>query len=114
MDELIREILARPAAGGEVTVRGWLRTARHAKNLSFLEISDGSCFSGLQVVAGPECARFEEEVRGLGTGCAVEARGELVDSPGEGQRFELHAAEIKLVGGVEDDYPLQKLSLIHI
>jgi asparaginyl-tRNA synthetase len=108
MDELIRDILRRKASGGGVTVRGWLRTARHAKNLSFLEISDGSCFAGLQVVAGPECARFEEEVRGLGTGCAVEATGELVDSPGEGQRFELHASEVKLVGGVDADYPLQK------
>ncbi len=108
MDELIREILARPSAGGEVTVRGWLRTARHAKNLSFLEISDGSSFAGIQAVAGPECARFEEEVRQLGTGCAVEATGELVDSPGQGQRFEVHAREVKLVGGVDDDYPLQK------
>ena len=108
MDELIREILARPSAGGEVTVRGWLRTARHAKNLSFLEISDGSSFAGIQAVAGPECARFEEEVRQLGTGCAVEAIGELVDSPGQGQRFEVHAREVKLVGGVDDDYPLQK------
>jgi asparaginyl-tRNA synthetase len=108
MDELIRDILRREASGGGVTVRGWLRTARHAKNLSFLEISDGSCLAGLQVVAGPECARFEEEVRRLGTGCAVEATGELVDSPGEGQRFELHASEVKLVGGVEADYPLQK------
>ena len=108
MDELIRDILRREASGGGVTVRGWLRTARHAKKLSFLEISDGSCLAGLQVVAGPECARFEEEVRRLGTGCAVEATGELVDSPGEGQRFELHASEVKLVGDVEADYPLQK------
>ena len=108
MDELIREILARPSAGGEVTVRGWLRTARHAKNLSFLEISDGSSFAGIQAVAGPECVHFEEEVRQLGTGCAVEATGELVDSPGQGQRFEVHAREVKLVGGVDDDYPLQK------
>ncbi len=108
MNELIRDILGREASGGSVTARGWLRTARHAKNLSFLEVSDGSCFAGLQVVAGPECARFEEEVRGLGNGCAVEATGVLVDSPGEGQRFELHASEVKLVGGVEADYPLQK------
>ncbi|MDG2333678.1 MAG: asparagine--tRNA ligase [Myxococcota bacterium] len=108
MDELIREILARPEAGGEVTVRGWLRTARHAKKVSFLEVFDGSCMAGIQAVAGPECARFEDEVRGLGTGCAVEAVGELVDSPGQGQRFELHAREVRLVGGVDDDYPLQK------
>ena len=108
MDESIRDILAREDAGGEVTVRGWLRTARHAKNVSFLEVSDGSSFAGLQVVAGADCARFEDEVRQLRTGCAVEAIGELADSPGEGQRFEMHASEVRLVGGVDDDYPLQK------
>jgi len=108
MEESIRDILGRDDGGGEVTVRGWLRTARHAKNLSFLEVSDGSCFAGIQVVVGPECPHFEDEVRGLGTGCAVEATGELVDSPGKGQRFEIHASQVILVGGVEDDYPLQK------
>jgi asparaginyl-tRNA synthetase len=108
MQETIREVLARDAAGGEVTVRGWLRTARHGKQTSFLEVSDGSCFAGLQVVAGPDCAGYEEEVQGLGTGCAVEATGELVDSPGKGQRFELQARAVRLVGGVDDDYPLQK------
>ena len=108
MSEAIRTILARPSAGGSVTVRGWLRTARHSKNVSFLEVSDGSCFSGIQLVAGPECERFEEEVRGLGTGCAVEATGELVESPARGQRFEIHASRVVLVGGVGEDYPLQK------
>ena len=53
MRERVREILAREQAGGEVEVRGWRRTARHAKGRSFLEVHDGSCFSGLQVVACP-------------------------------------------------------------
>ena len=48
MGERIRELLARDEAGGVVTARGWLRTARHAKGVSFLEVSDGSCFAGLQ------------------------------------------------------------------
>jgi len=104
----VREVLAREAAGGEVTVRGWLRTARHAKALSFLEISDGSCFAGLQAVVEPSLANFESEVRGLGTGCAVEVTGEVVESPGKGQRFELHATRVEPVGGVGEDYPLQK------
>jgi len=106
--ESVKEILARPAAGGTALVRGWLRTARHAKNVSFLEVSDGSCFDGLQVVAGPEVPCFEEEVRELRTGCAVEVEGRLVDSPGRGQRFELQAERVELVGEVGDDYPLQK------
>jgi len=108
MDQSIRAVLARAEAGGRVTVRGWLRTARHAKQTSFLEVTDGSCMAGLQVVAGPECAGWEDEVQALGTGCAVEATGELVDSPGKGQRFELRAERVRLVGGVGDDYPLQK------
>ena len=105
--ESVREVLAREAAGGEVTVRGWLRTARHAKDVSFLELTDGSCFAGLQVVAAPELANFDE-VRALRTGCAVTATGEIVLSQGKGQRFEIQAREILVVGQVGDDYPLQK------
>ena len=108
MGESIRALLARESAGGEATVRGWLRTARHAKQISFLEVNDGSCLSGMQVVAGPECADFESVVRHLGTGAAVEAVGELVDSPGKGQRYEVQATAVTLVGGVAEDYPLQK------
>ncbi len=104
----VRELLARPSAGGVFTVCGWLRTTRHAKEVTFLEVSDGSCFAGLQVVASPSLANFASEVRGLGTGCAVSVTGELVDSPGQGQRYELHATRVEPVGGVSADYPLQK------
>jgi len=108
MDEQIRDILARERAGGSVRVRGWLRTARHSKNVSFLEVTDGSCLAGLQCVAPPELAGYEEVVRELSTGCAVDVEGELVESRGKGQRYEVQARRVELVGGVEDDYPLQK------
>lgn len=104
----VREILALESAGRMVTLRGWVRTARHSKGVSFLEVSDGSCFAGLQVVAAPELENFEAELRHLQTGCAVSAMGEIVDSPGEGQRFELQARRIEVVGAVAEDYPLQK------
>ncbi|HSJ99482.1 MAG TPA: OB-fold nucleic acid binding domain-containing protein, partial [Myxococcota bacterium] len=104
----IVEVLAREAAGGRVLVRGWLRTARHGKGVSFLEVTDGSCLAGLQVVAEPGLPNYESELRGLGTGCAVEAEGELVASPAAGQRFELRAGRVALIGPVGDDYPLQK------
>jgi asparaginyl-tRNA synthetase len=106
--ESVRSVLARPAAGGAAFVCGWLRTARHAKGVSFLEVSDGSCFAGLQVVAEPSLPNFESEVRALRSGCAVAVEGGLVDSPGGGQRYELRARRVELVGGVGDDYPLQK------
>jgi asparaginyl-tRNA synthetase len=104
----VRDLLARDSAGGTVTVRGWLRTARHSKNVSFLEVHDGSGFAGIQAVAAPDLANYEDTVVGLSTGCAVVVRGELVDSPGKGQRYEIHASEVELIGGVDDDYPLQK------
>ncbi|MDP6979739.1 MAG: asparagine--tRNA ligase [Myxococcota bacterium] len=108
MDESIKQILARESAGGAVLIRGWLRTARHSKNVSFLEVTDGSGFAGLQAVASPDLAEYEETVRKLATGCAVEVEGELVESQGKGQKYEIHASRVELVGGVGDDYPLQK------
>jgi len=108
MNESIRQILARDSAECEVTARGWVRTVRHSKGLSFIEISDGSCFAGLQVVAEPALPNYESEVRQLRTGCAVMVSGTLVESPGKGQSFELKAARVDAIGGVEEDYPLQK------
>jgi asparaginyl-tRNA synthetase len=85
-----------------------VKTARHSKGVSFLEVSDGSCFAGLQVVAERGLPNYEDEVQGIGTGWAVEVEGVLVDSPGKGQRFELKADRVQVVGATGDDYPLQK------
>jgi asparaginyl-tRNA synthetase len=108
VNESVRDILARDRAGSGVTVHGWVKTARHAKGVSFLEVSDGSCFDGLQVVVEPTLDNFESELRRVQTGYAVVASGELVDSPGQEQRFELKAENVQVVGATGDDYPLQK------
>jgi asparaginyl-tRNA synthetase len=102
------DLLHRDAAGGGVRVQGWLKTARHGKGVSFLEVSDGSCMAGIQVVAEPALANYEAEVLALRTGCAIEAEGEVVESPASGQRFEIRAARVTEIGPVGDDYPLQK------
>jgi asparaginyl-tRNA synthetase len=102
------ELLAREAPGGRVVVQGWLRTARHGKDVSFLEVSDGSCMAGIQVVAEPSLANYATDVVALRTGCAIEAEGELIASPAAGQRFEIRADRVVVVGPVGDDYPLQK------
>jgi len=104
----VRELLASGEPGAMVEVAGWLRSARHGKEVSFLDLSDGSCLAGLQVVAGPELSNFESEVRHLGTGAAVRVAGELVESPAQGQRVELRATRVEPVGDVAADYPLQK------
>jgi len=101
-------MLRRPAAGGTGRVQGWLRTVRHGKDVSFLDVSDGSCMDGLQVVANPDTKGFESVVRQLATGAAIRAVGEVVESPGKGQRLELHATEVILIGEAGEGYPLQK------
>ena len=96
--------------GGEVTVRGWVRTRRDSKaGLSFINVSDGSCFAPIQVVAPASLPNYESEVRHVTAGCAVIARGTLVASQGQGQSYELQASHVDVVGWVEDPetYPIQ-------
>jgi len=90
-----------------VRVKGWLRTVRDSKQVVFLEINDGSCFASVQAVCPAALANFEQ-VRKLTTGSAVEVVGELVASPAAGQRVELQATEVIVVGLADPSFPLQK------
>ncbi len=103
-------LAGRIPAGGEVTVRGWVRTRRDSKaGLSFVNVSDGSCFAPIQVVAPSTLPNYEAEVKRLTAGCAVVATGTLVPSQGQGQSFEIQASAVEVVGWVEDPetYPIQ-------
>lgn len=94
--------------GTDIRVMGWVRTRRDAKGFSFLEINDGSCLSNLQVVVD-DAAEGAALVKELGTGASVAVSGQLVPSPGKGQRFELRAARVELIGQADPEtYPLQK------
>ena len=98
------------AAGSEVTVRGWVRTRRDSKaGLSFVNLSDGSCFDPIQIVAPASLSNYETEVKRLSAGCAVIASGTLTASQGQGQAFEIQASSVEVVGWVEDPetYPIQ-------
>lgn len=97
-------------AGGEVTVRGWVRTRRDSKaGLSFVNVSDGSCFAPIQIVAPATLPNYESEVKRLTAGCSVIATGTLVQSQGQGQTFEIQASKLEVVGWVDDPetYPIQ-------
>ena len=97
-------------AGSQVTVRGWVRTRRDSKaGLSFVNLSDGSCFAPIQIVATAELPNYESEVKRLSAGCGVIATGTLTASQGAGQSFEIQAASIEVTGFVEDPetYPIQ-------
>lgn len=98
------------SAGETVTVQGWVRTRRDSKaGLSFINISDGSCFAPIQVVAPAILSNYETEVKRLSASCSVRATGVVAVSEGQGQNFELQATGIEVVGWVEDPetYPIQ-------
>jgi asparaginyl-tRNA synthetase len=107
----VRDILAgRAPAEAPVTVKGWVRTRRDSKaGFSFVNVSDGSSFHPLQVVAPNTLPNYAGEVQRLTAGCAVEATGHIVPSPAKGQPFEMQAAEVRAVGWVDDpdSYPIQ-------
>jgi asparaginyl-tRNA synthetase len=106
-----RQVLAGAAPKDTaVTVKGWVRTRRDSKaGISFVNVSDGSCFHPVQVVAPNTLTNYTGEVTHLTAGCAVEATGTIVPSPAKGQPFEMQAAEIKVIGWVDDPdtYPIQ-------
>ena len=91
-----------------ITVCGWARTIRDMKNFGFLELNDGSCFKGLQVVLEREKLENYEEVTRQNVGAAFIVRGQLVLTPDAPQPFELKAASVEIEGVSAPEYPLQK------
>lgn len=90
-----------------VLAKGWIRTRRDAKDLCFFELNDGSCLRSLQVIADSTLPNFDA-IKTLGTGASIAVEGALVASPGAGQKWELKAARVDVIGESPDDYPLQK------
>jgi len=93
-----------------IVLKGWVKTRRDSKaGISFVNISDGSCFHPVQAVVPSSLANYADEVLHLTAGCAVEVQGMVVPSPAQGQPFELQATALKVLGWVEDpdSYPIQ-------
>lgn len=76
--------------------------------ISFLAVYDGSCFDAIQGVVPNALSNYNDEVLKLTAGCSVEMTGNLVESPGSGQAFELQATAVKVTGWVDDPdtYPM--------
>ncbi|OQX65004.1 MAG: asparagine--tRNA ligase [Desulfococcus sp. 4484_242] len=106
----IAEVLRTGRIGSRYVVMGWVRTRRDSKGgFSFVEVNDGSCLSGLQIIADKGLANYESEVLRLQTGCSIRVDGILAESPGKGQKVELKAEALKVMGWADPDaYPLQK------
>lgn len=107
MAELISKLKTMEAGPETIRVEGWVRTKRDSKTVTFIEVNDGSCLKGLQVVA--DRSSFDNNLlNSLSTGCSVICEGILVPSMGGDQKVELQASAITLVGDCPGDYPLQK------
>ena len=93
-------------AGKQIKVGGWVRNLRASKNFGFINLSDGTFFSQVQVVYGSELANFTE-ISKLNIGAAVIVTGTLVLTPDAKQPFELQASEVFVEGPSTPDYPIQ-------
>lgn len=109
---LIKEILVSAPDGREVTIYGWVRTKRETKNLVFIQINDGSCFSSIQITLDRDkgiSAETEAALKKITTGASVAATGTLIPSPASGQAVEVQALSVTVLGEAPaDTYPLQK------
>ena len=103
----VRDILGAPA-GSSVVAHGWVKTRRDSKGVSFVHISDGSCFQDLQIVID-QGSVAEDVLHQVTTGACIRVSGELVASPAKGQAVELRARELVVYGTADPAlYPLQK------
>ncbi len=104
----VKDLLASPAVGSEVLVKGWVRTKRGNRNIAFIALNDGSTIKNIQIVA--DVSRFGEDfLKGISTGACLAVTGTLVESQGQGQSVEINASEILLYGKCDaETYPLQK------
>lgn len=106
----IAAVLRDGQPGTTVDVRGWVRTKRESKgDFAFLELNDGSCFGNLQVVVDGKLPNYATLIKQITTGASVAIDGEIVASPGKGQRVEVRATALRLLGTADSTtYPLQK------
>ncbi|OPZ14590.1 MAG: Asparagine--tRNA ligase [Bacteroidetes bacterium ADurb.BinA261] len=104
----ISEALKLNTFGKEINVKGWVRTRRGNKNVSFVALNDGSTIQNIQIVIDNE--KFGESfLKPITTGACINVNGLLVESQGQGQLVEIQAAEIEIFGTADPaSYPLQK------
>ena len=112
MGKMVRTVIAdalrRSDFGAEINVKGWVRTKRGNKNVSFIALNDGSTINNIQVVADIE--KFGDDyLKPITTGACISVTGTLVESPAQGQSVEVHAEAIEIYGTADPaTYPLQK------
>lgn len=107
---LVRELAEKGAAyeGKTVVLGGWVRSIRNSKEFGFIDLNDGSCFGGVQVVFERDRLDNYDEIAKQNVGAALIVRGQMELTPQNKQPFEIKAEEIQVEGTSTADYPLQK------
>src|SRR5881398_2281663 len=103
----LKDALRSNAPIDAVRVQGWVRPRRDSKDFSFVELNDGSSLRNLQIIAKNTLPNYAE-VQRLTTGASISVTGALVASQGKGQKWELVADDLTIVGASDESYPLQK------
>ncbi len=104
---IIKEALKPKWKNKEITLKGWVRTKRGGKKVSFISLNDGSTINNIQIVAEGEV--FSEKLlKQISTGSCIKVEGRLMDSKGSGQEVEIIAEKIEILGLADaEEYPLQ-------
>ena len=103
----IVDLLKREDFGAMVNVKGWVRTRRGSKQVNFIALNDGSTINNVQIVV--DLGNFDEEMlKEITTGACLSVNGVLTESVGSGQKAEVQAREIEVLGACDNTYPLQK------
>ncbi|MEG2052964.1 MAG: asparagine--tRNA ligase [Bacilli bacterium] len=110
ISDIYQSVLAKDGTfknGQEVHLEGWVRTNRDNGSIGFIEFNDGSFFKNAQIIY-TEASKDMEFISHISTGSAIAIDGIIVFTPENKQPFEISADEIKVLGGVEEGYSLQK------
>ncbi|MFT4581804.1 MAG: asparaginyl-tRNA synthetase [Gammaproteobacteria bacterium] len=103
----VANLLGSASTQSAIQLCGWVRTRRDAKLFSFFEINDGSCLASIQAILDTD-GETPADIKAISTGAAVAVEGDLVESPGKEQKWEIRVTKILLVGAAPADYPMQK------
>ena len=90
----------------EVVLEGWVRNNRNQSNFGFIDFNDGTCFKSLQLVYENELSNFDM-ISHIRVGSAIRVKGNIVESVGSGQSYELKVSDMELLGDSPGDYPIQ-------
>ncbi len=100
----VKDLLASTNTLHEVTAKGWVRTFR---NNQFIALNDGSTIHNIQCVVDFENTA-EATLKRITTGAAISVTGELVESKGAGQKYEIQVAKLEILGDSDPDkFPMQ-------